>query len=766
MEGLLVLVIVVLGIYGLIKMVTVKGQEKTSTRSTPPKGGQQREPVSASSMIITISGPDSKRSRRKWVDPDRVWVPVNHTVEIAGYTIHGGMIYLGEYLQSAGGYADPEPALINPRLKVERVRPNSSGEGMPYWPSYSNIEPSSRAAYLDWLASGRSDPNAYIGYVFLYFYGLERRALADAETSAKALGEITAIRSEVERLFALYQRHKSFRWYSGEFLNRLRLQQPSVRVYEEEPPLSRTGYEPPIPLRVALGQLAAEGKPVPADWAFAWLLLHPNARLRTPARRCPEEFRALFKLRYSERYGEGLQVPPNKTRIVWEYQPASASFPRSLKVPLGNLPDVCVLTGPLNKLIEIGDKCADELEPFSRFMAHPHTDRQDVTAMALLPHALVKEKKNPAVMELQKWIEERLGEKDIGEFPTEDLISHWPREKGDRLTSKETTLLAQLLEKIGYGLEPDPRFGGPTLKTGGTAMVFRTPTQAPKTLSPQYVASAALLHLGALISHSDGKISDSERSFLLSHIESAMQLTDGESRRLHAHLAWLVSSIPAVAGLRKRIEALSKEQKQALAGFCIGVAGADGRVDSGEIKTLTKLYPMLGFSADDVYSHLHALMSRTSIPPAEGPVTVQEAKRIRTGFAVPPPEEMKRTIARGVTLDMKAVHAKLEETAEVSALLSTVFVEETTRMLPPAGVEKQNRVGPLDEAHSLLLRALVDKGKLSRGEFEQLAASLGLLPDGALDTINDAAFEVCDGLICDGDDPISVDAELAKEMLS
>ena len=48
----------------------------------------------------------------------------------------------------------------------------------------------------------------------------------------------------------------------------------------------------------------------------------------------------------------------------------------------------------------------------------------------------------------------------------------------------------------------------------------------------------------------------------------------------------------------------------------------------------------------------------------------------------------------------------------------------------------------------------------------ELAASLGLLPDGALDTINDAAFEVCDGLICDGDDPISVDAELAKEMLS
>ena len=37
---------------------------------------------------------------------------------------------------------------------------------MPYWPRYSEISPSARAAYLDWLATGRSDLRYGVGHVF------------------------------------------------------------------------------------------------------------------------------------------------------------------------------------------------------------------------------------------------------------------------------------------------------------------------------------------------------------------------------------------------------------------------------------------------------------------------------------------------------------------------------------------------------------------------------------------------------------------------
>jgi len=53
---------------------------------------------------------------------------------------------------------------------------------------------------LRWLVDGRQDPNCYIGYVFLYFYGLERRLLVDGRASPAAAAERESLLAEVRRL--------------------------------------------------------------------------------------------------------------------------------------------------------------------------------------------------------------------------------------------------------------------------------------------------------------------------------------------------------------------------------------------------------------------------------------------------------------------------------------------------------------------------------------------------------------------------------------
>jgi hypothetical protein len=45
-----------------------------------------------------------------------------------------------------------------------------------------------------------------------------------------------------------------------------------------------------------------------------------------------------------------------------------------------------------------------------------------------------------------------------------------------------------------------------------------------------------------------------------------------------------------------------------------------------------------------------------------------------------------------------------------------------------------------------------------------MAADLGLLPDGALDLLNEAAFDHTDGPLWEGDDPITIDHDTAKDM--
>lgn len=108
------------------------------------------------------------------------WVPAGRDVKVAGLAIRGGMLYLGRSMADAAGNG-VEPALIDPTLPVDGARPDWTGETMDYWPSYSDISPRGRAAYLAWLAGGRSNPRAYIGYVFVYFYGLERRLLTELQ---------------------------------------------------------------------------------------------------------------------------------------------------------------------------------------------------------------------------------------------------------------------------------------------------------------------------------------------------------------------------------------------------------------------------------------------------------------------------------------------------------------------------------------------------------------------------------------------------------
>jgi len=106
------------------------------------------------------------------------WIPAEEAVEVGGVSIPGGLVYVGTSLPTPTGGNDP--CLIDPSKSVASNGDYTERQ-MGYWPSYSDISPSARRAYLNWLASGRQDPEADVGYVFIFFYGLERRAILDAE---------------------------------------------------------------------------------------------------------------------------------------------------------------------------------------------------------------------------------------------------------------------------------------------------------------------------------------------------------------------------------------------------------------------------------------------------------------------------------------------------------------------------------------------------------------------------------------------------------
>nr|WP_176921380.1 TerB N-terminal domain-containing protein [Pseudonocardia oroxyli] len=664
--------------------------------------------------------------------PRFAWIPPGRTIDIVGFRLSGGMLYLGERLQTQSGIT--EPALIDPTLAVDRRRPDWDGEDLFYWPSYESITPASRAAYLTWLADGRRHPGVPLGYVFLFFYGLERRVLVDAMGGdAPAREELPAIDAEVRRLAALYGNENAFGRYCERFLDVLVLLQngPTAR-----PPEYGVGdqWEVPLALRLGLARFAAGGRPVPPDWAMSWSWFHPSIYARTPQTRCPAEFTQLFRIRYQERHGEGLIATSEQPSLRLQYSPASAGL-LGADVDLHGVPDLLEEPGATRALKSLVDDVTQELEAYSRFIGRNPDQAGSLAAAALLPVELATS--GPAETFLA-WARASLGDDASVVVDGDELIGFWPTAQDTKMSKKEVVACAQLLERHGIGIEPDVRLGGAAI-SAGPVVLFDASYDPPRSAGTEYVAATTLLQLAVAVSAADGDVDSSEQQVLLDHLGSALALTPGEVERLIAHLHWLTATGSKLTGLTKRLREMPEERRRSMADVLVAVAAADGVISGDEVKTLGKIYKLLGLDPDDVYSRLH---SQTTVA---APVERTGRRHSRAGVTVK--ETVEPAPPGTVDLDPALLAASAAGTAAVSSLLAEVFADTDapappTEVLPPPQ-EETGQVPGLDAAHGRLYLAVLERSTWGRAEFAQLAESHGLLPDGALDVLNDHAVDTC-----------------------
>jgi uncharacterized tellurite resistance protein B-like protein len=726
------------------------------------RGKEQREQASDSTTFAPPTGPPANVAVTRASRGVAQWVPAGQSIVVDGRTIPGGLLYFGSKAPSLDRYS-VEPALIDPALPVRWERPDETGATMGYWPSYHEISPTARAAYLQWLSTGRSNPSAYIGYVFLYFYGLERRAIADTKLDS-AHPDTNLIADEVRRLLGIYSTNGSFRGYANSFLSVL--EASTLVAAELSPPRwdpDDRSWEVPLPIKIRVGRYIAAGQPIPSNWALSLLLHHPEAYLRTPATRCRAEFDALFTQRYVTRHGAGLVIKPPATKIKLAYRPASGGISTEVAAHIGTLPDVTSIVGPINKLKELASECTDMLDPYSRYLGRNTNAVGTAEAVSLLPDELLATHGGRLIDELRTWTADRLTNSRHVAVPLAELINHWSPNRTEKLAKRDAVALAGLLGKLHVGIEPDVRFGGPIPPSDSNVLLFRLASNAPAAPSSAYAAASSLSYLTAVVASADGTISEPEQRHLAHHIESVLGLDRPECERLEAHLAWLATGKVGMAGIKKRIDILPAPQRVAIGRFLMDVAAADGAVSREEIATLTKMFTQLGLDEADVYRQVHALGSDDA-----GPVTIRNSEPT-TRWEIPSPATPNTAQVR---LDPAKVQARLAETASVTALLSTIFADDelstttpTTWPPPLPAAPPTSAVAGLDITHSALATAFSERPVWERTDAEQLAASLGLpLLDGAIDRINEAAIEACGDPLIEGDDPLELN-DYAKQEL-
>ena len=650
------------------------------------------------------------------------------------------------YATGAAQRGNFDASLIDCTLPV--APPGSPvGERLPYWPNYYDCSPTQRAHYLDWLLSGKSDPSTELGYVFIYFYGLERRVLVDQ-------ADHLPIAQELIRLLPIYDSSNSFRRYTCTLLwLSLYLASQSAAVPKAllGEAIAATGRWNDELLGMCLAILHNSKQSLPANVAFLVSQNDSRSSSSVIVRRHPDEFAKLFETKYRGHFGDGIQLRASKRLKRIDYRPASGTLLRSLGTIDGisrpAMPNVLGISSQFKQIVQSWDESIEELKAYSRASK---SSGGELTTEAY--ESLPTELQTGDHPELDAWMkawEDNVDDDGWPIVPVSVLASIKGIPTRDRLTKTQCMKLLRTADAIGLGVEPDARMTGKNYRWDERVTLFFLDANKGADAT-DYIAASVLLRLGAGIAEADGRVDKEELAFITNHLEGQFNLSDDDSKRLE-HLQYLLlhSRAGDNAISKTLAKRLPRQQRLLVGEFLVGVAAVDEVITKDESKALRKAYKSLDLDVGD----LDKLIARH---------TVRETHDTSTS---PLDTELR--------LDMQAISRIMTETRQVAGILRDAMAEDdepegsSSHAATSAGtmgapadasnasistVQHCTEDTDLDSRFKPFLAAVLEQKEWAPSELRELADKSNVMLSGAVETINEWSTErYGDWLIEEGD---------------
>jgi uncharacterized tellurite resistance protein B-like protein len=652
------------------------------------------------------------------------WIPFDASCPIGSMLLPRGGFYLGR----PGNPPHDIECAIDATLDFSLAKPDWLGKGMGYWPRYGRLTSEERGTFLAFLHSPRRAAGVGIGYVFLYLYGLEHRLLRDAAAGLVPLEEARVLIDELIGLLQVYgPRSNSFARYVAELIGVAFARFPALVPAS---PIAGAGWT--TPQRIAFAAAAGPG-PLSADWAFAWASsFSPAVNGATWSTMLPV-VRDLFDQRYAASPLAARVLPEPRSRLRISYRWAAFSGARVEDVPC-DWPDYAAAEAQAIPYQALLQAVCEDLESMRRMR------RGEAPAGAALAAAPAEIARKSVTPKLADWAALELAAIRVrGMQPrrTQEVAAALGWIGAAKLGKRDATQIAQALQALGIGMEPDPRFGGATPKPDTDLMLFELPPDAGRAPSPAYAAAHLMVTAAASIGGVDG-LSSIEVDSALSGITGHFQLSAAERARLNAVLAGSVGKPLRPVAVANKVKTLPESQRHALAAVLVDIALADGHVSAGEIKLLERFYGALSLAPATLHADLH----HGSLGARKEPAIVAGAPATITA------------------LDPDLIARKLEETARVQSMLAEIFVDDT-----PATAESAPPQAGDDDIHRAALQLVAARATLDRAEWDAFCELRDLMPDAALEALNEWSLERTGEVLLDGDDPLEVNA-YARDQLA
>ena len=440
-----------------------------------------------------------------------------------------------------------------------------------------------------------------------------------------------------------------------------------------------------------------------------------------------------------------------------QYQAASSEFEVSLEEYIGAVPDISRITQPLNASRALVEEATDSLDKYSRFLGRNPNGRGTIEAHILLPERLWHVFPSPDIDRLGEWAREVI---DTGGLcPVETVVERLEGAVPENIGKRQLTDAADALARLSVGMAPDPRFALRSPKGGEPVVLFNLPDGVTRleAVSDKYKSILVSVAIGSFVAQADESVSESEFNALTTAIDHDPDLPEGERSRLKANLRWMTEVRPDLSLLRRHLRNAPFETSHHMGQIALSIAASDGVISGREVAALERLYTALGLETGGIYSALHTLTS------ADDPLTVIPAAEGQPGFTIPPRPDPERALS----LDADRVAAVMTNTARVSALLNEIFQEEEPEEEPAEEHgQTENGFGGLDHKHAAFLGELVSRPHWGEEEYRTLARQFRLLPEGAMETVNEWSHERFGDLLIEEDDGFLINSEVKDEILA
>ncbi len=602
--------------------------------------------------------------------------------------------------------------------------------GLNYWPNYNQISKTQQGYYIKWLADGKPFIEE-LGYAYIYYYGLEYRALVEKQDLKEVLFEVINLVNKFNRLrygydLIAYLTLSIKNFTSEETKTLLEFFQNNEREYMYNPT-----YNSIIKNLIPEGQYKVKFS--------SYQFLNNNEYYNLSDRKSE------LLYYYFNKVIEGLDESEIYTTKIqnYSYYMAMGYYRTTNSVDYNAIIPATKLKRSWNQARKIiKDEIKQTVKKFDS-SAEPLTE---IEKLAYLPSKL-RSNINYSSNNFD------FGEKAISDVGT--IAENLGFKIQDKATLRQSTLIVDACEALGYEIEPNVNIDKKPYKKDTLVSIYKS--QYLEKLSPiDYQIASLFTDIGYQIALEDKELLQVEIAYIENYIKKEFNLSPSERYRLQMRGELLVhtKAINTSETVKKLIKMLDDTGKETIAKYIISVAMADGIVKDSELKILQKIFKQLDFSDDYLNSTLSELINSN-----DDVVTVEKGTSImKKGSKIPTEIETDEKVE--LKLDTEKLEKIKINTSEIHNVLQEIFADEQTEVLKSEPIEtvslEDEDKTEMESGLQSIINIIIKKGNWTRNELLNIIQNKGVMLSSAIDEINEWSEEEYGDFLVEEDNDVYI----------